>query len=182
MSLGCGIKIEGVHISAHPPLGRVPSFEACGRVLTSNHTPNSATNGTDTVFKLSAGGSVQHIRQVRLKRGLICLNVGRHGLLCHCRHLSLLFVSRHVLVFRDTSLGDAHGAPRVLASAHCRSVAVNGLCAHGALLGEIEAVIHEPTESIHELLLTCRLRGNSWSETPNTSHTPPGSSPASPFP
>ena len=64
---------------------------------------------------------------VRLKCGVMCLNVNIHGLLCHCRHLSLLFVSRHVLVFRDTSLGDAHGATRILASVHCCSVAVIGL-------------------------------------------------------
>ena len=63
---------------------------------------------------------------VRLKCGVICLYVNIHGLLCHCRHLSLLFVSRHVFVFRDTSLGDAHGATRILAIVHCCSAAVIG--------------------------------------------------------
>ena len=80
-----------------------------------------------------------------------------------CRHLSLLFVIRHVLVFRDTSLGDAHGATRIPACVHCCSVAVFGLGAHGTLLRESEAVDHEHAitsgidrVAIHELLLAPR--------------------------
>ena len=37
-------------------------------------------------------------RRVLLKQGLVCLNCARHGLLCYCRHQTLLAVSGHVLV------------------------------------------------------------------------------------
>ena len=45
------------------------------------------------MVELRPTGSDQHTRQVRLKRGLVCLNDDRHGLLCHCRHQSLLIAT-----------------------------------------------------------------------------------------
>ena len=62
-----------------------------------------------------------------------------------------------------TSLGDPHSATRSLASALCCGVTVTGLRAHGTLLCESEAVVHETTVTsgidrvtIHELLLAQR--------------------------
>ena len=59
-----------------------------------------------------------------------------------------------------TSLDDPHSAIRSLASALCCGVTVTGLRAHGILLDESEAVVHETTVTtgidrvtIHELLL-----------------------------
>ena len=55
---------------------------------------------------------------------------------------------------------------------------VTGPCAFGTLLGESEAVVHEHTTTTGidhvSPRAVCRLRGNSWSETPNTSHPAPG--------
>ena len=98
-----------------------------------------------------------------MKRGLVCLNGDGHGLLCHCRHQGLLAVGGHVLVSRDTSLGEPDSATRSLASALSCGVTVTVLRAHGILLGKSEAVVHETTVTtgidrvtIHELLLAQR--------------------------
>ena len=56
---------------------------------------------------------------VRWPKQVECYNGGRHGLLCRCQHQSLLNVSGHVLVLRDTSLKNVHSATRILASALC---------------------------------------------------------------
>ena len=100
----------------------------------------------------------------------------------------MLAVGGHVLVFLNTFLNDAHGSTRSFARAR------------DTLLNESEAVVHEHTVTsgikhvtIQELLLGkgdkvpavmnhSHLQGNSWSKTPDTSHTAPVSSPASPLP
>ena len=62
-----------------------------------------------------------------------------------------------------TSLSDTRSATRSLASALCCGATVTGLRAHGILLGESEAVVHETTVTtgidrvpVHELLLAQR--------------------------
>ena len=67
------------------------------------------------------------ITSLRMKCGLVCLNVDRHWLLYHCRHQGLPVVSGHVLVSRDASLDEFDAGIRSLASPLCCSVAVTGL-------------------------------------------------------
>ena len=73
-------------------------------------------------------------------------------LLCHCRHHSLLAVSGHVFVSRDTSLCDSHGVTRIFACALYCGVTATGLRARGTLLDGSEAVVHG-------LLVTTRVVG-----------------------
>ena len=89
------------------------------------------------------------LRYYRLKRTPLCLNVNRHGLLCHCRHQSVLVVSRHVHISRGTSLSGPHDGTQRLASALCCDAHVACLRVQAILHGESEAVVHEP-------IVTCR--------------------------
>ena len=81
------------------------------------------------------------LTKLRLKRGLVCLNGGRHG----CR---------------ATADIRARSPTRIFASALCCDVIVAGLRAQAILLTESEAVVHELTVTtkiehvrVHELLL-----------------------------
>ena len=79
-----------------------------------------------------------HTRQVRLKRGLVCLEGNGHRLLCHCRHKKTCSLSV------DTSLYDPHGATRSFASALHYGVTATGLRARGTLLDESEPLPASP--------------------------------------